>query len=384
MSVWAIADLHLSFARPDRRERYAGRWRDHAAQDRSASGARSSGRATWSCCRATSRWRGTTATSSPTWPGSTACPGTKVLAPGNHDAWWNGVASGPADAPPVAAGRRRRRGRDPRRGRLRHARRTGPCRRRRPRRRSPRPTASWRRSTGRSTQAATAPRRRRAALRPLALSAVRPAPPTRPLRRAARGGRRHGLRLRPPPHPGAVVAGRAGDIRASATIAWPPTPSASAPCAWTPGRDKRRVPATAPIAYLRSTRSPIPFFGLGDGACEPRLRADRGSHNFVIWEGCCSIPEGTDLLVNATSIGSFPDGRPHPVRRGDPPARHDRQRRDPEPTAHAARTRSQEGLRRCSAASGCSSIRGSSASASGRARPSSRGHAAVPGGRFAT
>ena len=32
MSVWAIADLHLSFARPERRERYAGRWRDHAAK----------------------------------------------------------------------------------------------------------------------------------------------------------------------------------------------------------------------------------------------------------------------------------------------------------------------------------------------------------------
>jgi hypothetical protein len=27
---------------------------------------------------------------------------------------------------------------------------------------------------------------------------------------------------------------------------------------------------------------------------------------FLIWEGCCSIPEGTDLLVNATSIGLAP------------------------------------------------------------------------------
>ena len=31
MNVWAISDLHLSFARPIRRERYAARWRDHAA-----------------------------------------------------------------------------------------------------------------------------------------------------------------------------------------------------------------------------------------------------------------------------------------------------------------------------------------------------------------
>ena len=30
MALWAIADLHLSIARPDRRERYAARWRDHA------------------------------------------------------------------------------------------------------------------------------------------------------------------------------------------------------------------------------------------------------------------------------------------------------------------------------------------------------------------
>ena len=30
MKVWAISDLHLSFARPERRERYAARWRDHA------------------------------------------------------------------------------------------------------------------------------------------------------------------------------------------------------------------------------------------------------------------------------------------------------------------------------------------------------------------
>ena len=32
MNIWAIADLHLSFARPDRRERYAVRWRDHATR----------------------------------------------------------------------------------------------------------------------------------------------------------------------------------------------------------------------------------------------------------------------------------------------------------------------------------------------------------------
>ena len=32
MTIWAIADLHLSFAYPDRRERFAERWRDHAVK----------------------------------------------------------------------------------------------------------------------------------------------------------------------------------------------------------------------------------------------------------------------------------------------------------------------------------------------------------------
>ena len=92
MTTWAIADLHLSLARPDRRERYAGRWRDHAAKvDR--------------------EWRETVAPGDLVLlPGDLSMarnhrdlqpdlawldrlPGTKVLAPGNHDVWWNGVES---------------------------------------------------------------------------------------------------------------------------------------------------------------------------------------------------------------------------------------------------------------------------------------------------
>jgi predicted phosphohydrolase len=90
MSVWAIADLHLSLARPDRRERYAARWRDHAE----------------SIAR---QWRATVAPGDLVLlPGDLSMarnhrdlqpdldwldrlPGTKVLSPGNHDAWWNGV-----------------------------------------------------------------------------------------------------------------------------------------------------------------------------------------------------------------------------------------------------------------------------------------------------
>src|SRR3954452_11441069 len=91
VNVWAIADLHLSFARPDRRERYAGRWRDHAA-------------------RIEHEWRAVVGRDDLVLlPGDVSMarnhrdlqpdlawldrlPGTKVLSPGNHDLWWNGVA----------------------------------------------------------------------------------------------------------------------------------------------------------------------------------------------------------------------------------------------------------------------------------------------------
>ena len=90
MNVWAIADLHLSFARPERRERYAARWRDHAA-------------------RIEARWGETVQPGDlvllpgdlsmarnhrdlqPDLAWLDALPGTKVLSPGNHDSWWNGV-----------------------------------------------------------------------------------------------------------------------------------------------------------------------------------------------------------------------------------------------------------------------------------------------------
>jgi predicted phosphohydrolase len=90
MAVWAIADLHLSLARPDRRERYAARWRDHAA-------------------KIEAQWRDAVHRNDLVLlPGDLSMarnhrdlqpdlawidrlPGTKVVAAGNHDAWWNGV-----------------------------------------------------------------------------------------------------------------------------------------------------------------------------------------------------------------------------------------------------------------------------------------------------
>jgi uncharacterized protein len=88
MNVWAISDLHLSFGRPERRDRFAERWRDHA--DKIGRGWREVVRPTdvvllpgdLSMARnhrelqPDLEWLG-------------ALPGTKVLSPGNHDRWWN-------------------------------------------------------------------------------------------------------------------------------------------------------------------------------------------------------------------------------------------------------------------------------------------------------
>lgn len=90
MAVWAISDLHLSLARPDRRERHAARWREHVeAIERhwreqvgrddlvllpgDLSMARNHG-----MVQPDLHWL-------------SRLPGIKVLAPGNHDRWWNSL-----------------------------------------------------------------------------------------------------------------------------------------------------------------------------------------------------------------------------------------------------------------------------------------------------
>lgn len=90
MTVWAIADLHLSFARDDDRARFAGRWRDHAE-------------------KVAREWRSVVHRDDVVLiPGDISqarnhrevqpdlawldrLPGIKILSPGNHDGWWNGA-----------------------------------------------------------------------------------------------------------------------------------------------------------------------------------------------------------------------------------------------------------------------------------------------------
>ena len=201
MNVWAISDLHLSFARPERRERYAARWRDHAA-------------------RIEQDWREAVRPGDLVLlPGDLSMarnhrdlqpdlewlerlPGTRSSRPGNHDRWWNGVepirpmlrrsllaVDGDAvathgvvvcgtlgvPAPPDE-----------------------PSPSRRPRRRARARAPSTRPWTGRRDAWTIAS----AALRPLALPPLRPPPPARARASSGSNGRRHGLRLRPPAHPG--------------------------------------------------------------------------------------------------------------------------------------------------------------------------------------
>ena len=45
----------------------------------------------------------------------------------------------------------------------------------------------------------------------------------------------------------------------------------------------------------------------GEELADAAHRADVGRASFVAWDGDYAVPEGTDIVVNATSIGLFPD-----------------------------------------------------------------------------
>ena len=90
MALWAIADLHLSLARPDRRERYAARWRDHAAKIE-AQWREAVGRDDLVLLPGDLSMARNHRDLQPDLAWIDRLPGTKVLSAGNHDAWWNGA-----------------------------------------------------------------------------------------------------------------------------------------------------------------------------------------------------------------------------------------------------------------------------------------------------
>jgi uncharacterized protein len=89
MKVWAIADLHLSFARPERRDRFAGRWRDHAAKVE-ANWTEVVKREDLVLLPGDLSMARNHRDLQPDLHWLDKLAGTKVFAPGNHDSWWNG------------------------------------------------------------------------------------------------------------------------------------------------------------------------------------------------------------------------------------------------------------------------------------------------------
>jgi predicted phosphohydrolase len=92
LTVWAISDLHLSFARPDSRERFGGRWREHA-QVIERHWRETVGRDDLVLLPGDLSMARNHRDVQPDLEWLARLPGTKVLSPGNHDAWWNNVST---------------------------------------------------------------------------------------------------------------------------------------------------------------------------------------------------------------------------------------------------------------------------------------------------
>jgi uncharacterized protein len=90
MRIWAISDLHLSFARPESREHFAGRWRDHAAKVERLWMA-TVGRGDLVLLPGDLSMARNHRDLQPDFTWLDRLPGTKVISAGNHDTWWNSV-----------------------------------------------------------------------------------------------------------------------------------------------------------------------------------------------------------------------------------------------------------------------------------------------------
>lgn len=91
MNVWAISDLHFSYARPESRDRFADRWRDHAARIE-ANWHQSVGRDDLVLLPGDLSSARNHRDLQPDLNRLESLPGRKVLSPGNHDGWWNDLA----------------------------------------------------------------------------------------------------------------------------------------------------------------------------------------------------------------------------------------------------------------------------------------------------
>ncbi len=85
--IWAISDIHLSFAKPRDQTRFGHRWENHTARLEQA----------WRTCVTTAdivllpgdvSWAHSPQSVRPDVEWLAALPGRKVLARGNHDYWW--------------------------------------------------------------------------------------------------------------------------------------------------------------------------------------------------------------------------------------------------------------------------------------------------------
>ncbi len=90
MRIWGIADLHLSESTPEDRGQFAARWKDHAAKI-AENWLRTVDRQDLVLIPGDISMAQNHRQLQPDLNWLERLPGTKVITPGNHDRWWNGL-----------------------------------------------------------------------------------------------------------------------------------------------------------------------------------------------------------------------------------------------------------------------------------------------------